>query len=311
MLIITQLLPVLIIFLIGYLSYRFNFLGDEAVSILSRILFYLVMPVTLFLDVAQAKLSVVFNLGFMGAYVLAALAVIAIVCIASIFLFKENPIKFVLNSMAAVHTNTAYLALPIFIMIFNNVQPVVAVILIQTCFTFLIILLLEVGQSKVTGGFYFVAACNVFWKVPILVGILLGLIFNLTHLTLPSVLLNTFGTMKASAAFIALYALGLSLAQPHNNADQQGLVSKLGFLVLVKSVLHPFLAFMVGYYIFSLSGFWLTALVLMAAMPSAKNLFIFGQQYPAAALKEASMIILLTTILSLISINIILYALGT
>ena len=54
---------------------------------------------------------------------------------------------------------------------------------------------------------------------------------------------------------------------------------EISSLIFFKTILHPICAFFIAYYVFGLSGFLLTAVTLMAAMPTAKNLFVFAERY--------------------------------
>lgn len=125
----------------------------------------------------------------------------------------------------------------------------------------------------------------------------------LTRLIFYIVMPITLDIIKQSASFLALLALGLSIGDSKALFDTKEKTETL-LLIGFKSVLHPYLAFMVGYFVLHLSAYWLLCLTLMAAMPAAKNLFVFSQRY-GLAVTRANVIVLSTTVLSIITINLL------
>jgi predicted permease len=64
---------------------------------------------------------------------------------------------------------------------------------------------------------------------------------------------------------------------------------------------------MVGKYLFHLPPTWLVYLVLMSAMPTAQNVFIFSQKY-RVGIERSNLLVFITTIISFVTINLILIA---
>ena len=73
-------------------------------------------------------------------------------------------------------------------------------------------------------------------------------------------------------------------------------------LVFLKNIVHPLIAGLIGYYIFDLDGIWLGALVVVSAMPTAMNNFVFAQKYGAFE-NEASQVVFLSSVLSLLTLS--------
>ncbi len=199
--------------------------------------------------------------------------------------------------MAVTQTNTAYLALPLFLLLFNTVVPVAGIIVVQAIFNFSIVLGLELTSNNKTNQSPYYKATSVIFKTPILIGIILGLIVSGYQCALPVTLTNTFNIVKQAAPFIALLTLGLSFESSKLSFTVKE-KSELVTLILFKSFLHPLIAFFIGQFIFQLPPFDLICLVLMAAMPTAKNLFIFAKRY-RVSMDRANIIVLVTTILSI------------
>jgi malonate transporter and related proteins len=306
MMIFLTSLPIFIIIFSGYLASKFHAFDPSAANLLARLIFYIIMPITLFFDLAQLPIDQLLICKYMLAYFFSSLSIIAATIIISKYLFKRNIPNIILNSMAATHSNTAYIAIPLFLTLFKTIIPVASIIIVQTVFNFLIIFGLDISTNSQTKHGNHYKALLIIFENPILIGTLLGLCFSYFQIELPTVVHSTFSMVSQSAAFVALFALGLSLG---NAKFEFAKKQKLEILVLIilKTIMHPIAAFMIGYYLLGLSGFLLTALTLMAAMPTAKNLFVFAERYQIG-LERANIIILITTVLSIATINTILLA---
>lgn len=302
MTLLGPILPIFIIILLGYLCARFGFLDEQATNILARLVFYIIMPVTLFIDVARLPIHTVLNWPYLLAYFISSCLVIVVTIVGSHYGFKRKTSDLVINAMAATQTNTAYLAIPIFLLLFHTINPVAGIILVQVIFNFLVIFSLEYFNQKHQYTMLQLAGV-VLWRMPILTAIILGLVVSLLHITLPAIVQATCLLVQRSAPFIALLVLGLSLGVVRHVFTRKER-SEVGLLVVFKSFIHPLVALLVGRLIFHLPTFWLHSLVLMAAMPTAKNLYIFAKQYQVGE-SRANIIVVATTIISMVMINVI------
>ncbi len=304
--IITISFPIFLIILVGYVASKFHILAHNATDLLTRLLFYIVMPITLFFDIAKLPIAQTLAWNYMGSYFLSSIVIITISVMLSRSLFNRNTPNLIINAMASTHTNTAYLALPLFLIIYKTVTPVASIIIVQTLFNFLILFGLDVSTNRSSRHANHYAALLVIFENPILLGTLLGLAFSYFHVVLPEVIYSSCSIVSQSASFIALFALGLSLGIPQLALNRKQKY-EISILVILKTLIHPLVAFLIGYYLFDLSGFLLTALTLMAAMPTAKNLFVFARRYQVGS-ERANIIVLITTIVSIVTISLILLA---
>ncbi len=298
-------LPIFIIILVGYIAGRTQLFNQAASDDLARLVFYIVMPVTLFIEIAKLSSHSVLVWPFMGTFFCASLMVSLISFLVSKHCFKRSNNHLIINTMASSHTNTAYIALPLFLLLFHTIWPVASIIIVQSIFNFIFIFLLDTQNNSQHKKHVLSRTLAVFWRNPILIGIILGLAFSFFQLSVPTVVNNTFDIAKQAAAFLALFALGLSLSFIKAKSVKNEFY-EIGFLILLKTSLHPLVAFLLGYFIFQLQGFNLFAVVFIAAMPTAKNLFIFAKRYHAAE-DSASLIVFMTTLVSIFSLNLILF----
>jgi len=140
---------------------------------------------------------------------------------------------------------------------------------------------------------------------PIIVGIVLGLMVNLTGLTIPMPAAKVLELLGQAAVPCALFAMGASLA----GYPLMGEVRPAVLLALLKLVAHPSLVWLIAGPVLGLEGLWVSVAVLMAAMPSAVNVYLFGARYEAAP-GVAARTVLLTTVGSVVSLSVVLTLLG-
>jgi predicted permease len=112
--------------------------------------------------------------------------------------------------------------------------------------------------------------------------------------------------LAQAAAPCALFAMGVTLAL----RPLKRIPAEIGYIVPAKLILHP----AVMYLVMSLAGnfepVWVQTAVLLAALPTATNVFVIGQQYGVWQ-ERASATILITTVLSVATVTILLYLISS
>ena len=103
----------------------------------------------------------------------------------------------------------------------------------------------------------------------------------------------------------ALFAMGGSLAGYPLIGD----VSPALVLTSLKLLVHPLLVWVIGVPILGLEGMWVSVAVVMAAMPSAVNVYLFGARYESVP-GVAARTVLLTSAFSMVTVAAILALVG-
>jgi len=108
--------------------------------------------------------------------------------------------------------------------------------------------------------------------------------------------------LARAAAPCALFAMGVTLAlRPLNRIPVE-----LGPISLLKLIIHPMLCYVMLSAIGNFDPTWVYSAVLLAALPTATNVFVIAQQY-GVWVQRASASILLTTCLSVLTVTCLLY----
>jgi predicted permease len=110
---------------------------------------------------------------------------------------------------------------------------------------------------------------------PIVVSLVAGVLWRFTHLGLhpvPDRFLEMLGT---SGVPTALVALGLSLA----SYSLKGQWSAISVMIALKMVLLPIVVWALATFLVTLPPLWTKAAILLAAMPTGANAYLFAQRY--------------------------------
>ena len=104
--------------------------------------------------------------------------------------------------------------------------------------------------------------------------------------------------LSSAAAPCALFAMGVTLAlRPLKRVP-----SELLPIAMLKLILHPLICYVVLSWIGNFSETWIFSAVLLAALPTATNVFVIAQQYDVWV-ERASASVLLTTCMSIATVT--------
>ncbi|MEU6310992.1 AEC family transporter [Streptomyces sp. NPDC047014] len=294
---LEKLLPVLLAFGGGVLLARRGIVPPEASKAFSDYAFLFAVPCYLFGNIYAADLAALFDWqaigGYAGAAGLAALAVAA----GAVAYGRREPREVALRVMAGVQVNTAYFAVPVFITVFGTAAPIFPILLFQVCVLSLVVIaLMELGRpdagtpTGTTGPARRLGrALGASLATPLVLACNAGILLNLLSVRVPAVLLDGAAFVGDSASPVALFALGLHLGGAGlglRDTTREEL-ALIGFKCLV----FPLLTWVVCGALVGVRGEWLAYLVLIAAMPTPQNLFIFAQRYQVGVSLSAALVI--------------------
>ncbi|MEW1639730.1 AEC family transporter [Streptomyces sp. NPDC093801] len=288
---LEKLVPVLLAFGGGVLLARRKTVPAEASKAFSDYAFLFAVPCYLFGNIYAADLGALFDWRAIGGYAAAAaLAVLAVALGAAAYGVRE-PRAVALRVMAGVQVNTAYFAVPVFITLFGTAAPIFPVLLFQVCVLSLVVIaLMELGRAGAGGpGTRLSRALAASLATPLVLACNAGILLNLLSVHVPKVLLDGAAFVGDSASPVALFALGLHLGG--TGLDVRGTTREEAALIAFKCLAFPLLAWAVCGGLFGIGSPWLAYLVLIAAMPTPQNLFIFAQRYDIGVDLSAAVVI--------------------
>src|SRR5262249_28985970 len=142
---------------------------------------------------------------------------------------------------------------------------------------------------------------------PIILGAGLGALVSATGVRPPAVIAHPVELLGAAAVPTALLTLGMSLrGRP---ATDRGARAETWVTVLIKNLFQPLATLAAGALLLYLPPHQLLAVVLLAALPTAQNVFTYAREYglDTAPARDA---ILASTLLSMLTLSGIAWFLG-
>jgi len=301
-------LPFFALIFCGYAAGRLNLLTTTAAAGVNTFVFYFALPAFLFALMSSSPIAEVLNVPFIGAYVLASLAVFGLAVAGGRLLFDVGRGEAAIQGLAAVLPNTGYMGIPLVIAVFGRDAAVPLVVGLTLDGILLIplgILLIESDKGRGEGPLRTVFATfpNLV-RNPLIVSIFAGLAVSAAGLTPPTPVNNFLDLLGGTAGPCALFALGATLA----GRSVAGGVAEISYMTALKLFIHPAALLLTTAVIFDVNPLWTSAALLGAALPIAANVFIVARQYDVYVTR-ASGAVLVSTAVSMVTVSALLLVL--
>lgn len=280
------------IVLVGYFVGRYRILGEHAPYVLSRLVFYVLTPSLLFTVLAEADVHVLFSSRLLVS-ALAAIACFAIFALVAALLFRRKLPEVVIGSLSSGYVNANNIGIPVAAYVIGDATYSAPVVLAQLL-VFAPIGLALLGGS-VSGKFSVGSVLLQTVRNPLIIGSALGVLVAVSGVELPAVVMEPFHLLGAAAVGVLLVNFGMSLSgsrllEPGSGRRDVILASLLKLLAM------PVIAYLLAAHVFGMTGHELFAIVVLAALPTAQNVFNYAQRYERGVV-IARDTILITTVL--------------
>jgi malonate transporter len=279
---------------VGYGVGRLDVLGPHAVDVLTKAAFFVFSPALLFVVLGRADIGQLFsNLLPVSAVAAGATALVSV--LVGWFLLKRGVGTLTVGALAASYVNANNIGLPLAAYVLGDPALVAPILLLQLIvITPLALTILDVTTR---GSFSLGRVVMQPIRNPLIIGSFLGVIVSATNLTLPVIILEPLELLGQAAVPTLLFVLGLSLASQKlwDSVDQRKDIVVASSL---KLILMPLIAWVAGRFLFELDPHALYTVVLLAALPSAQNVFNYAKRYEVATVLGRDTVVI-TTVVSL------------
>jgi len=268
---------IFVIIAIGFVLGRTGTLGPEGQVVLSRLVFFVATPALLFDALATSDLSVIFSptlyVAAATAFTIAALYLV----IAKLWLRRPLP-ELTIGALAASYVNSANLGIPIAVFVLGDASFVAPLLLFQIVL-FSPIALTILDLSTMRAGASRMETVTAPFKNPIVLAGAAGLIVAVTGVTLPAAVQQPFHLLGGASVPGALLAFGLSLQGVKVLEKGQSPRRDVALASVLKIGVQPVLAYLMARYLLGLDGHELFAIVVVATLPTAQNVFVYASRY--------------------------------
>ncbi|ALT70008.1 AEC family transporter [Methanobrevibacter millerae] len=291
------ILSIIIMIALGYILKRIDFLSVDNVDTLNNIVIYIMLPSMIFSALYTADLSMISSLGILPFVILASSFVTGII---SYFILKRFNLsdKMLWSVLVTIMiANTGFMGYPISIGVYGSEGFLRAIFCdMATSVIFLILsfaLVLKFGGSPKT-------AVKKIAFFPPLWAIILGILLNITHISIGPVLENTVNYLGNGTIPLIMLSLGISIDFGGIKRSKNMII----FTSIMKLLIFPLIAsFIVSH--LGLLDLQFKIPIIEAAMPSGMLSLVLAITYKLDY-ELTSDCILINTVISLVTLPVIL-----
>ena len=301
--------PFFALVLCGYLAARTRLLPQLAIPGLNSFVLYFALPCMLYRFGARTPIAQLLDPAAAGVYLLCALLMVAGTVLATRGpRMGWNDAAF--GALVAAFPNTGFMGVPLLVALLGAAAAGPAILTIAIDMVVTSSLCVALSRLDVAGTHGVAVALRKALRGmagnPMPWSIALGALASALHFTLPGPLDQSVAMLADAASPVALFTIGAVLARSQMNEHEQVKARDYVPIALAKLLLHPLLVWAVGQGAMALglplSPFALTALVLLAALPSASNVALLAERFGAHNGRIAR-IILVSTALAFVSFS--------
>jgi malonate transporter and related proteins len=298
-------LPYFGLIFLGFACGRIRRIPDQGLAWMDFFIVSMALPALFFRILAKTPFEQLNNVPFILTTTLSTFLVLTL-SFGFAYLARRNLAESAIAALAGAYGNIGYMGpgLALATVGAEAAAPVALIFCFETLLFFSLLPAVMALARPTYKGFGRVAL-EVARKIvlhPFVIATVLGVTSAALHIEPPVALDRLLGFLQNAAAPCALFTLGVTIAlRPFTRVPWE-----VPVLVLFKTVLHPIVVFTLLTTFGHFDPKWVATAVLMAALPTALNVFILGRQYDAWV-EPASGSVLLSTLISVATLTTVMW----
>lgn len=306
--VIALVLPFFGLIALGFGVARLTKQPLDALGWMNTFIIYVALPALFFKLLSQTPVEQLTQWRFIVATTLSTFVTFSLVFALGIWRTSGDIGESAIMGFAGAYGNIGYMAPGLALLAFGEaaVVPVALIFCFDNTLHFVMAPLLMALSGKGTDD---TSSSQLFFQVigrifthPFIIATIVGVLAAVFEVRPPEALQTLIDYLANAAAPCALFAMGVTLAlRPLKRVPLE-----MGFIAPAKLILQPAIAY---YLVTSVGDFppvWVYCAMLLAALPSATNVFVIAQQYNVWV-ERASAMVLITTVLSVVTVTLLLY----
>ncbi|CAN5754225.1 AEC family transporter [soil metagenome] len=292
---------------VGWLLAHTGLFGEAEQRMLAKLTFWVGSPALLFLVISRADVGVVFS-GFLVATIAGVVVASAAYMLLARLVWRRSTTDVLMGGMTVAYVNSNNLGVPIAAYVLGDASLAAPMLLFQ-------LLLLQpawlAALDLAGGGGAGADRRRMLLRPltnPLTIGSLLGVLVALTGPRLPGAVIDPIELIAGLAIPGMLLAFGISLRlSPRPGSGGTG--PELAAVVLAKLALMPLVTALTALYLLDLDRATVLAATVIAALPTAQNVFILAVTY-GRAVRLARDGVFVTTLLAFPAMLLTVWLLG-
>ena len=305
--VVGLVLPYFGLIFIGFLVARITREPLEALGWMNTFIIYVALPALFFQLLDKTPIEKLTEWGFIFGSVFSTYVIFAIMFVASVLGSRGEIAESTIKGLAAAYGNIGYMGPGLALLAFGEeaAVPVALIFCFENIMHFAIapMMMALSGDDKTSPGALVVGVLRKIVLHPFIIATAVGVAGAWFEYRPPLPVDRFLQYLAQAAAPCALFAMGVTLAlRPLKRVP-----TELVPIAALKLIVHPLLCYVLLSLAGNFSEIWVFSAVLLAALPTATNVFVIAQQY-GVWVQRASASILLTTLASVASVTTLLYA---
>ena len=282
---------------LGFLLAQLRILDATALGVLTRVAFYVASPALMITVLGGTDAHRLLSANLVASLGSVAVAATIAVLVARL-LWRREAGDTVIATFCSAYVNAGNLGLPIAAYALGDAALIAPMLLAQ-------LLILQPSGLAVLDAITYVPSPGISrgrlllirlsqpLRNPLAVGSLIGLVLALTGFKLPLIINAPLTLVGGIAVPAVLLAYGISLRLGPRPGSGEPPV-QIATLVSIKLIVQPITAYLIGAYALGLVGRDLLAVTVIAALPTAQNVFTFAVRYDRGVILARDMIFVAT-----------------
>ncbi|WP_274629051.1 AEC family transporter [Arvimicrobium flavum] len=308
--VIGLVIPFFGLIFIGFIVARITRQPLDALGWMNTFIIYVALPALFFQLLAKTPIERLTEWTFIFGAVFSTYVVFSLMFVLSVVFSGGDIREATIKGLASAYGNIGYMGPGLALLAFGEeaAVPVALIFCFENIMHFAIapMMMALAGEERTSP---WRLAAGVLRKIvlhPFIIATAIGVLAAGFHFQAPLPVERFLEYLSRAAAPCALFAMGVTLAlRPLKRVPVE-----LGPIAVLKLVVHPAICYVALSWIGNFSEVWVFTAVLLAALPTATNVFVIAQQYDVWV-QRASASILLTTVLSVGTVTMLLYLIKT
>ena len=304
--VVGLVLPFFGLIFLGYVVARITRQPLEALGWMNTFIIYVALPTLFFQLLVKTPIEELTEGSFIFGSVFTTYIIFSIMFIGSVLFSGGRIAESTVKGLAAAYGNIGYMGPGLALLAFGReaAVPVALIFCFENIMHFAIapMMMALSGDDKSPPLTLALGVAKKIALHPFIIATALGVLGAYLELAPPLPVERLLEYLSNAAAPCALFAMGVTLAlRPLKRVPVE-----LAPIAALKLVVHPLLCYVVLSWIGNFGEVWVFSAVLLAALPTATNVFVIAQQYNVWV-QRASASILLTTLISVGTVTTLLY----
>lgn len=260
---------------VGWIIGRIDLLGEHARPVLARLTFFVLSPFLLFVVLSQADVQTLFS-ALLPVSAIAAVAVFLVYALIARFVWRRSVGETVVGLLSAGQVNSNNIGIPLSLYLLGSAAYPAPVILLQLLvFTPVTIAIMDAVTSGRTSVWRTIGRTL---TNPIVLGSAIGTLVSVSGIELPPIVIEPAILIANACVPILLISYGISL-HGQRVLSSSGRRRDIVLASSLKLFAMPLIAWAVAELLFGLSAHDVLIITVLAALPTAQNVFNYSQRY--------------------------------